>query len=284
VIRLLALDVDGTLAHRGDEILPATREALQRARSAGIEVAIATGRRYRTTRRVIENLGFDVASVSLGGTLVKEADGTTLHRRTLAPQELVDVLTLYREAGQAAIGQRDGHDDGGADFVLDGALPWNGWTSRYAEANREYCEWHRDLAAEGGRDDVIELCGFGPEAELASLEARVQELHPGRFETVLLPMPESSSTRGGFFLEVRPAGACKWSGLSVLLEDRGLVPQAVCAVGDERNDLSMVAGAGLGVAMGNAHPELSEAADWVTGRHDEDGLVAVVERLLAQLG
>lgn len=282
MIRLLALDIDGTLAHRGDEILPATRAALQRARQAGIEIAIATGRRYRTTCRVIENLGFEVAAVTLGGTLVKEADGTTLHRRVLSPDEFADLMAVYREAGHAAIGQRDGHHDGGADFLLDGALPWNGWTARYADRNREYCEWHRDLAAQR-REDIIELCGFGPEAELAAIETRVRTLHPGRFETVLLPLPEARGS-GGFFLEVRPAGSCKWTGLSVLLEVRGLAPEVVCAVGDERNDLTMVAAAGLGVAMGNAHPDLSEVADWVTGRHDEDGLVAVVERLLGELG
>ena len=62
--------------------------------------------------------------------------------------------------------------------------------------------------------------------------------------------------------------------------DRGLGAADVCAVGDERNDLTMIAAAGLGVAMGNAHESLRDVADWTTGPADADGLVAVVERLL----
>lgn len=280
MIRLLALDIDGTLAWRSDEISPATRQALHEAHARGLEVVIATGRRFRTAERVVANLGLPVATVSLGGALVRDADGSRLHCRTLSPDQFADVAALYREAGQTAVGQRDGHHDGGPDFVIDGALPWNGPTSRYAEHNREHCDWRRDLASER-RDDVIELCGFGPAEELQAVARRVHECHPGRFEVLILELPPGSSTAGGSFLEVRPAGTCKWTGLEVLLARRGLGAGEVCAVGDERNDLSMVTRAAWGVAMANGHPELLAVADWVTGRHDEDGLVAVVERLLA---
>ena len=279
LIRLIALDVDGTLAHRGDEVSSATREALHRADAEGVEVVIATGRRFRTTQRVIDGLGLAVASVTLGGALVKDAKGATIHRRVLSAAELKDVASAYREVGVSGVGQRDGHADGGPDFVIDGALPWNGWTSRYAEKNRAWCEWRKDLAAET-RDDVIELCAFGSADELAAASAEVHRRHPGRFESLILPLPGDSSSGGGFFLEVRPPGTCKWTGLGALLEARGLEGREVCAVGDERNDLSMIRGAGLGVAMANGHPEVHAAADWITGRHDEDGLVALVERPL----
>ncbi|MCP3986437.1 MAG: HAD family hydrolase [bacterium] len=276
---MMALDVDGTLAHRGDEVLAATREALHRAHGEGVEVVIATGRRYRTTRKVIDGLGLEVASVTLGGALVKDADGVTIRCKTLTAVDLQDVACAYREVGVSGVGQRDGHAEGGPDFVIDGALAWNGWTSRYAEKNSAWCEWRKDLACEV-RDDVIELCAFGSAEELQVAEAEVQRRHPGRFESLILPLPADASSGGGFFLEVRPAGTCKWTGLGALLEVRGLEGRNVCAVGDERNDLSMIRGAGFGVAMANGHPELRAAADWVTGRHDEDGLVAVVERVL----
>ncbi|MBW2394184.1 MAG: HAD family phosphatase [Deltaproteobacteria bacterium] len=279
VIRLMALDVDGTLARRGDEVSPATREALHRVHEEGVEVVIATGRRYRTTRRVIDGLGLAVASVTLGGALVKDAEGATIHCKTLSAAELQDVASAYRAVGVSGVGQRDGHADGGPDFVIDGSLAWNGWTSRYAEKNSAWCEWRKDLAAET-RDDVIELCAFGTAEDLGAAEAEVHRRHPGRFESLILPLPSDASSGGGFFLEVRPPRTCKWTGLGTLLDARGLEGHQVCAVGDERNDLSMIRGAGFGVAMANGHPEVHAAADWITGRHDEDGLVAVVERLL----
>ena len=82
-IRLLALDIDGTLAWRGDEVLPATRAALHRAEERGLHVVIATGRRYRTTCRVIDALGLDVPAVVLGGALVKSGARETVHRAAI---------------------------------------------------------------------------------------------------------------------------------------------------------------------------------------------------------
>lgn len=278
-VRLLAVDIDGTLAHQGDEILPATREALARAHREGVEVVIATGRRYRTTRRVIDNLELEVAAVILDGAVVKDADGATRARRHLGEDEFAEVVALYQEAGLAAVGQRDGHADGGPDFVIDGTPRWNGWTSRYADANQAHCEWRADLARERRRD-VLELSAFGSEDELQAFARSVHQRQPGRFATQLLAMPPSASTRGGHYVAVRPAGTCKWTGLQHLMDARGLSADEVCAVGDERNDLTMVQSAGLGVAMGNAHEELRRAADWTTGPSEEAGLVAVVDHLL----
>lgn len=276
--RLLALDVDGTLAWRGDEVLPATRRALHLAAAAGVHVAIATGRRYRTTRRVIDALGLPVPAVSLGGALVKDGRARTLHEVPFAAPELRAVVAALREAGLAPVGQRD-HADGGADFVVDGHPVWNGWTARYVEANRAHMLWSRDLLAEE-RSDVLVVGAFGERAVLERAERTVRARMSGACTTVVTPLPARSSSGGGCYLEVAGAGACKWQGLSRLAAHLRVAPEAICAVGDERNDLTMIRGAGLGVAMGNAPPQVQAAADHVTGRHDEDGLVAVVEHIL----
>lgn len=276
--RLLALDLDGTLAWRGDEVLPDTRAALHRAADAGVHVVVATGRRYRTTRRVIDALGLRVPAVSLGGALVKDAEARTLHRVPFASPELRAVVGLLREEGLAPVGQRDS-GEGGADFVVDGAPVWNGWTARYVEANQAHMLWSRDLLEEE-REDVLVVGAFGERADLERVERRVRERLGDACTTVVTPLPARSSSGGGCYLEVAEAAACKWQGLVRLAAHLGVAPEATCAVGDERNDLSMIRGAGLGVAMGNASPEVKSAADRVTGRHDEDGLVAVVEHIL----
>ncbi len=274
--RLLALDVDGTLAARRNEISDATREALERAAETGVEIVISTGRRYRTTCAVIEALGFPVAAVCLGGALVKEADGSTLAARCLAPDELRGITALVREQGLVTVGQRDSHGDGGADFLVDGALPWDGFVQAYHAQNEHHAEWRRDLAAEA-RDDVLVAGTFGEEDRLRELAEEVGRRFGGRFAARLLP---PASTMRGWYCEILPADVCKWQGLSALARARGLEPEEICAVGDGENDLTMVQGAGLGVALANAHASLLEVAAWVTGRHDEDGLVAVVERIL----
>ena len=274
-IRMLALDVDGTLAARGDEVTPATRAAIHRVSGAGIEVVIATGRRFRSARRVIDRLGLEVATVCLGGALVKESDHRTLHRAPIEVSAIRTVIGVLRRAELSFVGQRDSHAHGGADFVVDRDAPLREPILRYVENNAAHAELRSGLA-EQPPDDVLVIGTF---AELGALERVARQLDaelPGRFVSTIVPSPQS----GVHYLEVVGAEVSKWSALERLARLRGVAPEAVCAVGDEVNDLSMIHGSGLGIAMANGHERVRAAADWVCGRHDEDGLVAVVEHIL----
>ena len=279
-IRLLALDIDGTLAVRGDEVSERTRAALQRAAEAGIEVVIATGRRYRTTQRVIGALGFDVRAVCLGGSLVKERDGRTLRTSTLSAKQFRGVTEALRSAGQSAIVQRDS-SDGGADFVMDGALAWNGPTSRYMATGQDYAEWAADLTSES-RADALVVGAFGPREDLLAASGAALAAFPGELFSVVTALPASSENRGAFYLEIVSAAVCKWQGLQFLADHLGVAEDAICTVGDELNDLTMIRGAALGIAMGNAHPDLQAAANKVIGRNDEDGIADWVEAHLGE--
>ena len=275
-IRLLALDLDGTLVSGEAEISPRTREALHRAHASGVCVAIATGRRYRRTQIVVEALGMRAPVVCLGGALVKGEDGTTLRADRFAPDELRQLASLLRELGHAAVAQLEG-EEGRPDFVIDGALPWNGWTRRYWERYQDQAQWSRSLADEQ-RGDALVLGAFAERSPLRALVKQIEQRFPGRFAVVVTPLPRDER---GCYLEIVPHHVSKWAGVRELATHVGVPEDAICAVGDERNDLSMIRSAALGIAMGNAHPEVRAVADWVTGRHDEDGLVAVVDRILS---
>ncbi len=84
----------------------------------------------------------------------------------------------------------------------------------------------------------------------------------------------------GTMCEVLRADASKWSALLHLAELWGVGPEQICAVGDDANDIPMIRHAGLGVAMGHAHPDVIVAADMVTGRDDEDGVAMLVDEVL----
>jgi len=279
-IRMLAVDLDGTLLAGEDAISPRTREALHAAARAGVQVAIATGRRWRRTRLVVERLGLPVPAVCLGGALVKGPEGATVRANAFPSDALREVAALVAEHGLTAVGQRDGGEPG-PDFVICGARPWNGFARRYWERNRGHAEWVRRLADEE-RDDLLVVGAFGAPEPLEALAAELHARWPGRLLAVVTDLP--SREAGGAYCEIVPARVSKWSGLCQLAAHLGVPDDAICAVGDERNDLAMIRGAAWGVAMGNAHPEVLAAADWVTGRSDEDGLVAVVERILGGEG
>jgi Cof subfamily protein (haloacid dehalogenase superfamily) len=273
-IRLLAVDLDGTLVTGEDEISAPTRAALHRLRAAGVAVAIATGRRFRMTRGAIDALGLAVPSVCLGGALVKRGDGRTLHAQPFDASEFRAVASLFRGQGHTAVAQRDSQR-GGADFVVDESVPWNFPTRDYHDRNERFAECAGRLADEE-REDVLVIGAFGELAELRELERELHRAHPNAFTAHVMP----GFFNQGHYCEVVPSHVSKWTGLERLADLLGVSRGEICAVGDERNDLSMISGAGMGVAMGNACEELKQAADWVTGRHDEDGLVGVVERIL----
>jgi len=276
-IQLLAVDVDGTLVNSEDEISAATRAALHRAREAGVEVVIATGRRYRNTQGAIGALGLPVPSVCLGGALVKGGDGRTLHADVFEAEEFRAVASLYRDRGHAVLAQRDSHQEGGADFLIDESVPWNYLTRDYYDQNQGFAERAGSLPDQA-RDDVLVVGTFGELVELQDLERELHRVHPGSFSSHVMPGFQYQ----GHYCEVVPSHVSKWAGLQRLADFLGIPRDSICAVGDERNDLSMISGAGVGVAMGNAPEEVKRAADWVTGHHDEDGLVGVVERILGE--
>jgi len=276
-IRLLAVDVDGTLVTPENQISDATRAALHRVREAGVEVAIATGRRYRNAQGAIRELGLPVPSVCLGGALVKGKDGRTLHAQAFEASEFGAVASLFRERGHTVVAQRDSDRDGGADFLLDESVPWNPPTRDYHERNAEFAEPVERLPDQA-RDDVLVVGTFGALTELQRLERELYRIHREAFTAHVMP----GFFNQGYYCEVVPSRVSKWTGLRRLGGLLGISPAEICAVGDERNDVSMISAAGVGVAMGNACEELKQAADLVTGRHDEDGLVEVVERILGE--
>ncbi|MFT6037591.1 MAG: HAD superfamily hydrolase (TIGR01484 family), partial [Candidatus Azotimanducaceae bacterium] len=112
-IRLLALDLDGTLSLDDHKISPATRAALEQLHTRDdVEVVIATGRRYRTTRYVADKLGFDVSIVCNGGALVKNQLQQTLQSTEFEREHIVFLTGIARELGMTLSAQRDSHQHG----------------------------------------------------------------------------------------------------------------------------------------------------------------------------
>ena len=111
---------------------------------------------------------------------------------------------------------------------------------------------------------------------MLALERTLHEHLPDKIHTHVLRSPKYT----GFLCEMNPANVTKWSGIERLAAQWGIRHAEICAVGDDVNDIPMIRAAGLGVAMGNALPEVKAAADRIAPTHDEDGLVQVVQWLL----
>jgi hydroxymethylpyrimidine pyrophosphatase-like HAD family hydrolase len=124
------------------------------------------------------------------------------------------------------------------------------------------------------------FAGFaiGPREAMLVLAAELERQLPEQLYVHVLRSPRYK----GFMCEICPGGVSKWSGIQRLAHEWGIADSEICAVGDDVNDIPMIQSAGLGIAMGNALPEVKAAADRVAPTHDEDGLVQVVEWLLKE--
>jgi HAD superfamily hydrolase (TIGR01484 family) len=241
-LRLVAFDVDGTLMRVDGTISQTVEAAIRRARAAGLEVTLATGRRYsgfvaETARR----LGLKAPLVTLNGSEVRWPDGRILVQHALSAEDarfLFELAKTYGARFWAVNTAQEVHDETTMDHPDAGVwLKFGYWAPEEAVIQQVWAA----LEAHGG----LELTNS----------------HPHN-------------------IEVNPAGVTKASGLAVVCRELGLSSQQVAAVGDSLNDVAMIRWAGLGIAMGNAQPAVKAVADTVTRSVDEDGAANVIEQIL----
>jgi hypothetical protein len=274
--RLLALDIDGTLVNSRDELSPATRAAVLRAAQAGIRVVLATGRRYSRVLPLVEPLGIDVPLVTASGALVKDPlDHCTFFRAEFDHATLVAMLKLVDASGFDPLLCGDTFLRG-FDYYQAAAAARTPELAEYLEMNPDCGRILPGLLADPPAEAFMSFA-MGTQSQMLALETRLQQELPGRLVTHVLRSPRYR----GFLCEIAPAGVDKWSGIRHLATHWGIPNEAICAVGDDVNDIPMIRGARLGVAMGNALPPVKAVADLVVSSHDEDGLVQVIERILS---
>jgi hypothetical protein len=274
--RVLALDVDGTLLDAGGTLRPSTAGAVARAARAGIRPVLCTGRRYRRARPVAEQLGLDAPIVCNSGALVKEpADDRTLWRADFDEALLAEVLGLFRDHDQHAVTFTD-RAPGESDFVVERMPTGRLLLDDYLEQNRPHAEVDPGWTGRAAGGVHFHVCAVGSRPEMLDFERAVRARLGGRAQTFVLKSPHYQGT----MCEVLRADASKWSGLLHLAEIWGVDASEICAVGDDMNDVPMLRGAGLGVAMGHAPVAVRDAADHVTADHDNDGVALLVDRVL----
>jgi Cof subfamily protein (haloacid dehalogenase superfamily) len=274
-IRLLALDIDGTLVNSRDELTPRTRAALLRAVQHGIRLVLATGRRYSRALPLVEPLGLDAPLITASGALIKcPLSHRTLFRAGFERKVLCDTLQVIDRAGYHAVLYTDSFHEG-FDFYC-GCLDVESRELTDFYALNAGCERLWPMLMSDPPEGIFSGFAIGTRPQMTKLAAELEERLPGQLYLHVLRSPRYL----GHMCEIAPAGVSKWSGICHLAERWGILPHEICAVGDDVNDIPMIQAAGLGVAMGNALDEVKAVADRIAPTHDEDGLVEVVDWLL----
>lgn len=270
--RLVALDVDGTILDSQGEIPERVKRAVSQARQKGVAVVLATGRRYRAALPIAEALGLTWPIILHSGALLVEPAGQPLWHRPLAQEVALEIITEIHQAGLAALFFR--HTLDGPEVYYERPVPEPSY-QKFLEARPQEFRRVPDLgqACQGEVDKVMTLTPSLEEAE--NLAARFSRLRGEPLRAI------RTLSRGGFhYLEVFRADTSKWEALAFLAGRWRISPEEIIAIGDHINDLEMIEGAGLGVAMGNALPEVKARAKLVTASNDDAGVAEVLERYI----
>ena len=277
MIRLIALDIDGTLLGSNGKIPEANRNAIARAIDAGAEVAIATGRRYEFARAIFESLPAPLTLILSNGAIVKNRDGETEMRRMLSCAAARAALAAVPEhrASAALIFDRPGERQ-----VVFEAIDWNDKRHRlFYAANRAFvCE--QAPLEDALTEDPVQLMLTGRCVAMRGaydvLRARAASGALAADEMFSVALTEYEY-RDFSLVDVVQAGCSKGAALADWAARRGLAASEVMAVGDNLNDLEMLEFAGTPVVMANAVPELKARGWAATSSNDEAGVARAIE-------
>jgi Cof subfamily protein (haloacid dehalogenase superfamily) len=263
---LIASDVDGTLLNDDEKVTGRTRDAVSAAICGGAMFVLATGRPPRWIPPVVDALGFAPMAVCANGAVVYDAgQDRIVSARTLS----VDVLAELAEVATRAIP--------GAGLAVErvGRSAHDAATPQFVSSPGYEHAWLNPDNTEVSLDDLLS----SPAVKLLIRKAgaRSSDMADALAKHVGLEGDITYSTDNGL-VEIVPLGISKATGIEEIARPADIGADQVIAFGDMPNDVPMLAWAGHGVAMGNAHPQVLAVADEVTATNNDDGLARVLER------
>ncbi len=262
-IRLAAFDLDGTLMSDDYVLSSRVRRAVAAAQARGVVVTIATGRMYTSALPYVQDLQIAAPFLACqGGWIQAPNDETILYRVALPYAVARETLILAAAHNWHPVLYADGDI-----FLQELRHPSDFYEALLGLNYMLLADWETALAAHTPDKIVFvaepeEIPGMG-QILRAALGAHAQIVR--------------SHAK---FIEVVPLGVSKGDGLAWLARYLGIPQAEVLAAGDQENDLTMVQWAGIGVAMGNATPELHAVADWIAPPVRADGAAAALERFV----
>lgn len=260
MIKLVAVDMDGTLLNGQHAITPRTADVIRRAVNQGVAVTIATGRMYSSAAPYARQMEMDVPIITYNGAMISSAlTGERLYHQPIEQESAREIVSLFRGRGWYI------------QTYIDDVL--------YIEEANEKSDYYTRMAGVDAVSLGQELYSVqgAPTKMLAIAEpdeiCEIAEVVCTRFAGRI-----GAAVSNPRYLEMNQPGINKGTAIAFLADKLHLQREEIMAVGDSQNDLDMITYAGLGVAMGNASDRVKAAAQAVTASNEEDGVAAAIEK------
>lgn len=268
-IRLLVVDIDGTIAGESNSISHGVKQAIAAAQQKGITVAIATGRMYRSALRFHQEIGANLPLLAYQGAWIQDPATDTIHRHLTVSFEMAHKLLDYFE-------QPELRQLLSVHFYINDDL----YVRELTRETEIYAQRSGITPIPVG--DLRHMTSIEPTKVLALCDdTDVIDQLLGNLRRQYTPAELYLTKSVATFFEATNPFVNKGTGVRYLAEELlGLQPYNVMTIGDNFNDVEMLEYAGLGVAMGNAPAQVQAIAQWVAPSVELDGAAVAIEKFL----
>jgi Cof subfamily protein (haloacid dehalogenase superfamily) len=273
-VRLIAIDIDGTLLNSEFKIPAANIAALRQAHQSGVEVVLVTGRRHAFAMPIAQMLGFDMWLITSNGAVTKSMTGQLFHRDlfpAISARKLITHMDPFR--GNCVL-TFDTESRGA--LIMEHADVLNTSISRWIEKNANYIEFVVPIE-KALVSDPVQVMYCGNVSRMHEAEAHLKKAGMDHEITVL---KTEYPARDLCMFDVLTYGCSKGHAVQRWASYRGITKEQVMAIGDNYNDLEMLNFAGVPVVMGNASESMKQMGFMETDSNDHAGVATAIEQVL----
>jgi Cof subfamily protein (haloacid dehalogenase superfamily) len=262
-IKLIVLDLDGTLLNSKHQLSDRNRKAIQDAMALGVQVVLATGKTRASAEAMLTSLNFQTPGIFVQGLVIYNADGTIRQQQALPPAVARRIITFAEDRGFAVLAYS------GNRLLTKAHHPNLDIITEFGEPEFELVG---PLVNHLGDVTFNKLIVGGDDKKLTSLRWQLEQQMDGQV----------SFTRAQVagMMEILPGGASKGKAMRTLIQEMGIPAEQVMAMGDGENDMDLIKFAGWGVAVGNAYEGLKAIANAVVASNDDDGVAEAIEKFV----
>jgi Cof subfamily protein (haloacid dehalogenase superfamily) len=274
-VRLLAVDIDGTLLDPNYQISSGNLAALQLAHENGVEIVLVTGRRHAFALPVAQALGFPVCLISSNGAVTRSSSGDLFHQ-DLLPRQIALKLCAHMDAFRGNMVITFDREGRGA-LVLERLDELSHSIQRWLEKNEPFLQFISPIETSLVTDPIQAMfCGT-----IERMRPAEAHLLSADFVHQITALKTQYDARDLCMIDVLTKGCSKGHALERWAAHRGIAREQVMAIGDNFNDVEMLEFAGIPVIMGNACAELKQNGWTVTLANDQDGVAAALESIFS---
>jgi Cof subfamily protein (haloacid dehalogenase superfamily) len=273
-VRLIGIDIDGTLLNPEFQISSADMAALRRAHAEGVEVIVVTGRRHAFALPIVQQLGFDAWIISSNGAITRSLAGQTFHRDLMPAATCLRLCSHMLKFRGNTVLTFDTETKGA--IVLEHMNELNSSIQRWLEKTLQYIDFVIPIE-NSLTSDPVQAMFCGP---ISLMQKALTALAASPVEKDITVLRTEYEVRDLSIVDVLTQGCSKGHALERWAGYRGIPREEVMAIGDNHNDIEMLAFAGVPFIMGNAAEDLHRDGWTITLPNDQSGVAAAIKQVL----